>query len=74
MARKKPPKKRKIAKPKKWKAAPLKGSFMVLSIIGFFISAYIVFPLTFNFGIALMLIFAAMFISSLVSMSKAPLK
>jgi hypothetical protein len=57
---------------KKMKFAPLKGSFMVFAILGFLISGYIVFPESSNFGIALMLVFAAMFIASLVSMTKAP--
>ncbi|MBU0470704.1 MAG: hypothetical protein KKA62_02105 [Nanoarchaeota archaeon] len=59
--------------PVKWHAAPLKGSFMVLSIIGFLVSAYWIYPLSFNYGLAFMLIFTAMFISSLISMTKAPL-
>jgi len=45
---------------------------MVFAILGFLISGYIVFPESSNFGIALMLVFAAMFIASLVSMTKAP--
>lgn len=56
----------------RWHAAPLKGSFMVTAMLGFLISAYYVFPQSFNLGIALMLIFAAMFIASLISMTKAP--
>lgn len=56
----------------RWHAAPLKGSFMVTAILGFLISAYWVYPQSFNFGVAFMLIFAAMFVASLVSMTKAP--
>jgi len=56
----------------KWHAAPLKGSFMVTSILGFLISVYWVYPQSFNFGVAFMFIFAAMFIASLISMTKAP--
>lgn len=70
-------KKRKSAKAKsqqlKWRASPLKGSFMVLSIIGFLVTAYIVYPLSFNYGLTFMIIFAAMFVASLISMSKAPI-
>jgi len=57
---------------KKWQAAPLKGSFMVLAIVGFLISSYLIYPKSFNFGIASMLIFTAMFIAALISMTKAP--
>ncbi|MBU0456960.1 MAG: hypothetical protein ABH824_02575 [Nanoarchaeota archaeon] len=64
--------KTKIVKPK-WHAVPLKGSFMVTAILGFLISAYWVYPQSFNFGVAFMFIFAAMFIASLISMTKAPL-
>lgn len=59
-------------KGKVWHAVPLKGSFMVLSIVGFFISAYMIYPVSTNFGVASMLVFAAMFVASLVSVSKAP--
>lgn len=56
----------------KWHAAPLKGSFMVTAMLGFLISAYYVFPKNYNFGFTFMLIFAAMFVASLISMTKAP--
>ena len=56
----------------KWHAVPLKGSFMVMAILGFFISAYIIFPRSINFGVASMIVFAAMFLAALVSMTKAP--
>ncbi|MBT4935942.1 hypothetical protein HOL21_02055 [Candidatus Woesearchaeota archaeon] len=59
---------------KRWHAAPLKGSFMVLAIIGFFFSAYLVYPESVNYGIAFMLVFAAMFIASLISMAHAPIR
>ncbi|MEW5896531.1 MAG: hypothetical protein AB1668_02460 [Nanoarchaeota archaeon] len=55
----------------KWHAAPLKGSFMVLSILGFLISAYLVSNISYK--IAFMLIFAAMFVASIISMTKAPM-
>lgn len=74
-------KKRKSAKAKstaksqqlKWRASPLKGSFMVLSIIGFLVTTYLIYPLSFNYGLTFMIIFAAMFVASLISMSKAPI-
>lgn len=58
---------------KKWSPTPLKGSFMVLAIIGFLITVYIVYPISFNFGVAFMTIFAVMFIAALISMGQAPL-
>ena len=57
----------------KWHAAPLKGSFMVIAIIGFLLSIYIVYDYSTNFAVALMLIFTAMFVASLISMTKAPI-
>ena len=57
----------------KWRAVPLKGSFMVIAILGFLISYYYVYVPSPTFGIACMIIFASMFIASLVSMAKAPL-
>lgn len=57
-----------------WHPTPLKGSFMVLAILGFLVTAYIIYPiLNINYSIAFMIIFAAMFIASLISMTKAPL-
>ena len=58
--------------PRKWHAVPLKGSFMASAMLGFFISAYYVYPKTYNFGIAFMIIFGLMFIAALISMTKAP--
>lgn len=55
-----------------WKPSPLKGSFMVTAIVGFLISAYYVYPQSFNLGIACMLIFTLMFIAAIISMTKAP--
>lgn len=63
---------KKSAKAPRWQASPLKGSFMVLSIIGFLVTMYVVYPRSFNFGLTFMLVFAAMFIASLISMTKAP--
>jgi hypothetical protein len=56
--------------PQKWHAVPLKGSFMVLSIIGFLTTAYLVDDV--NYKTAFMFVFLAMFLASLVSMTKAP--
>ncbi len=56
----------------KWHAVPLKSSFMLASIIGFFISTYWLYPQSTNYGITFMILFTAMFIASLISMTKAP--
>lgn len=56
----------------RWHAAPLKGSFMLTAILGILISAFWVYPQSFNYGITFMIIFAIMFIASLVSMTKGP--
>jgi hypothetical protein len=58
---------------KKWHAVPLKSSFMALSIIGFLISAYMVYPVNTDYGLAFLIVFGLMFVASLVSMSKAPI-
>ena len=58
----------------RWHAAPLKGSFMALAIVGFLVSTYLVFPLYKSLSVAFMIIFTAMFIASLVSMTKAPIQ
>jgi hypothetical protein len=67
---------RKKSSPKKvskWRAVPLKGSFMVTAILGLLISYYYVFSVSYDFGIASMLFFIIMFIASIVSMTRAPL-
>lgn len=56
----------------KWKPSPLKGSFMLVSMIGFFISYYMIYPISFNFGVTFMILCALMFIASIISMTKAP--
>jgi hypothetical protein len=58
---------------KKWYAVPLNSSFMVSSMLGFLISAYWVYPQSKNYSLAFMFVFGAMFVASLVSMTKAPL-
>lgn len=54
----------------RWRVAPLKSSFMLAAMLGFLISAYMVSNPSYK--IAFMLIFAAMFVASLISMTKAP--
>tara|TARA_Y100000034_G_C6869981_1_gene397013 strand:+ start:185 stop:382 length:198 start_codon:yes stop_codon:yes gene_type:complete len=60
---------------KRWsfQFVPLKASFMAMAIFGILITAYIVRPMNQNYAIALMLVFFAMFIASLISMTKAPI-
>jgi uncharacterized membrane protein YhaH (DUF805 family) len=58
--------------PKRWHPTPLKGSFMVLAIIGFLVTTYLIYPVSQNIGIAMLLVFTAMFIASIISMTKAP--
>ncbi len=56
----------------KWHASPLKGSFMVSSLLGILISAYYVLPRSKSLGIAFLVIFASMVMASFISMTKAP--
>ncbi|MFH1275881.1 MAG: hypothetical protein ABIH82_02110 [Candidatus Woesearchaeota archaeon] len=58
--------------PSKWHAVPLNGSFMVTAMLGVLISAYWVYPQSKSYGFTFLLIFIAMFIASLISMTKAP--
>lgn len=53
--------------------APLKGSFMLISIIGFFVSAIAVYDISPSFGFAFSLIFVLMFVASLISMTYGPI-
>ena len=56
---------------KGWSPAPLPGSFMLISILGFFISSILIFPKSFNWGIAFIIVFIMMFIASILSMAKS---
>lgn len=56
----------------RWHAVPLKSSFMVSAMLGFFISLYYVYDQSPTYGFTFMVIFLAMFIASLISMTKAP--
>ncbi len=71
MAKKKVTKK--TSSPKKWHPGPVKGSFMVLSIVGFLVSLYLVYPMSTNYGTAFILVFIAMFIASIISMTHVPI-
>ena len=57
--------------PQKWHAGPVKGSFMVLSMVGFLVSLYLVENI--NYKTAFLLVFIAMFIASIISMTHAPI-
>ena len=52
------------------KIAPLPASFIMVSIIGFLMSAYLITDISWKF--TLLLVFAVMFIASFISMTKAP--
>jgi hypothetical protein len=52
------------------KVAPLPGSFMVASIVGFLVTAYLIEDISWKF--TLLLFFAVMFIASFISTTKAP--
>ena len=58
---------------KSWHPTPLKGSFMLISMLGILASYYLVLPRSLNFGISFMIIFITMFIASIISMTKAPI-
>ena len=60
---------KKRAKVEKHRIAPLSASFMLLSIIGFFISVLWVFPRNSNYGFSFALVFVLMFIASMISMT-----
>ena len=47
---------------------------MLASMLGFAISAIWVYPESVNFGIAFMVVFGAMFVASIISMTRGPAK
>ncbi|MFH2028093.1 MAG: hypothetical protein ABIJ08_03070 [Nanoarchaeota archaeon] len=55
------------------RTAPLKGSFMLTSIIGFIISWQYVLPRDKTWGFTFILFFTMMFIASVISMTTAPI-
>ncbi|MFC1801070.1 hypothetical protein ACFLZB_01270 [Nanoarchaeota archaeon] len=69
---KKKTKKKKIKRVPRWKPAPLPASFMLTAIIGFFISAFWVYPLHTTWGVAFLIFFSLMFITSIINMTKSP--
>jgi len=52
--------------------APLSGGFMIISILGFLLSAYWIFDLDKTWGFTFCLVFTLMFVASLISMTYAP--
>ncbi len=54
-----------------FKIAPLNSSFMVTAMLGFIISVVWVYDVSPSYGFAFAVVFAAMFIASVVSMTYA---
>ena len=59
---------------KAFKAAPLSNVYMMVTMLGFIISAWFIIPASKSWGFALSLTFLLMFIASVISMSKAPVE
>lgn len=57
-----------------YKAAPLSGSFMMTSMVGFLVSAIYVFPRSMAWGFTLGIFFTIMFVASIISMTYAPVE
>ena len=53
------------------KVAPLPGSFMLISILGFLVSAFLLYPVNSPLGFASALIFMLMFVAAIISMTYA---
>jgi uncharacterized protein (DUF58 family) len=51
----------------KYNVAPLSSSFMLTAILGFLVSVIWVYPQSASFGVAFALVFALMFIASIIS-------
>ncbi len=52
--------------------APLKGGYMITSIIGVIISAIYVFPRSYTWGLTFTIFFTLMFVASMISMTYGP--
>ena len=52
--------------------APLKGGYMITSIVGFILSALYVFPRSERWGFTFVLFFTLMFVASMISMTYGP--
>ena len=53
------------------KYAHLSAGFMLTSIVGFFVSVFLVWKMSISWGFTFALFFAIMFVSSIISMTKA---
>ena len=54
------------------KVAPLNSTFMLIAILGFLISTIWIYPMFKPWGFAFALVFALMFLASIVSMTYGP--
>ena len=52
--------------------APLKGGYMITSIVGFIVSAVYVFPRSYTWGLTFLIFFTLMFVASMISMTYGP--
>ena len=52
--------------------APLKGGFMITSMVGFIISGIYVFPRSSTWGFTFVIFFMLMFVASMISMTYGP--
>ncbi len=55
-----------------YNVAPLKGGYMITSILGFLISVYYVYDVSNRWGFTFALFFMLMFIASMISMTYGP--
>jgi len=59
-------------KVKEYNVAPLKGGYMITSIVGVIISAIYVFPRNNTWGFTFVIFFGMMFVASMISMTYGP--
>ena len=52
--------------------APLKGGYMITSMVGFIVSSIYVFPRSQTWGFTFTIFFALMFVASIISMTYGP--
>ncbi len=57
---------------KQLNVAPLKGGYMITSMVGFVVSAFYVYDVSPKWGFAFALFFILMFVASLISMTYGP--
>ena len=56
------------------KIAPIKSSMMLVSILGFIISAMVIYDKWPAWGFAFVIVFVILFVASLISMTYAPIE